>query len=922
MEIHDIRGGNLNHSLNKALSLWGCYTIIFAVTVAGVFFWFLYQGKTFINEYDALDQGYFWTVELKNNLMDLFSGNGYPDWHWYKGPGMESKAFTDIFALIAVAFPTSMLDVGYTVAIVARLYCSGLSFIYFAGQVKLSRYQALMGGICYTFSTWIINTALVQGQFINITVILPLIIAGAEKIYSKKSPALFMISVAWAMCNSIYLGYMVGICTIMFIFLRYFAHCERFRIKEYITFIVKFIAYGLIGIAASAFIIGTTISTLMEASTGGESVRYEMFKGMGFLLNLMNVFISEGFSFSYENIGLPAACLLVIIVAFRYWSLRNTELIMSVVLIIMTMFPFFSSMFNGFGYVTSRWYFILVFFLVWTAAGQMDIDKLSDSKNLIIMSVWLCVMVGGTFGLAFLDINDNYSKEAFLYVALNIVAAVIILTILALGRWKKVSLHIRKSTVAIVTVITLIVTWNISFNSNTSVDYMAKGQVNDMLARSSQRAGCSIDDDGLYRVDQIYWINIINRADQPSNENLYWKTNSLYLYDSKIPSRLQEFNRLLGNNLSYSKRVYIQSNNNRMGLDFLYGVKYFLGNDTKTGVFAADGCAGYGFIKDGEIDGVSIYKNKYDTSLGFAYDKIIAESEFKKLSRLEREQAILQAMVIPDESLIGISSDKIVKASDIETDIKNVSYSVTDTSNVVIDGSRIEVYDEGGYIEFDADDVRNSQLMLSFDNLTRLDSAGNNIGDFYFSVETDKKKTGANNKKNNQTIAGIRDFDLNLGYYDTFDGKIRLYFEREGIYTFDRLYLSAMNTENFDKYASERIRSKYEVSSWDDEKVSGTISAVEDEFLFFSIPFNSNWSIYIDGKKSEKIIDANVAFVAVEVDKGNHYVELVYKDENKTVTLPISITGIVLIICVSVADYIFRNRKRGKHEKGNYLRDI
>lgn len=916
----------MNDNLNcggkrKIILLLVSYTVMFAVIAAGVFFWFFSNGKTFINEYDALDQGYFWTVELKDNIHSFLSGNGYPQWHWYKGTGMESKSPTDIFALIAIAFPDSMLDIGYTVAVIVRLYCSGLAFIAFAKEVKLSNYQALMGAVCYVFSTWIIDVSLIQAQFINITVILPLVIAGVDRIYKGKSPAVFMITVAWAMCNSIYLGYMVGICTVLYILLRYFAYCEKFSIKEYLVYIAKFMGYGIVGIAVSMAVTITTIGTLMGASTGGEAVSYSFFKGTDYVCNLMNVFVSEGFAFRYGDIGLPVLGMLVMAVAFRYFSMKKTGLIMSIILTIMMLFPFFSSMFNGFGYVTSRWFFLLVFFLAWTAADMFDLNRLAETKNLIIMGFWLCVMVGGTLGLAYFDINSDYSRERFLFICINMLAAAVILAVIALGKKAIVHLRVRQSIIALITVVTLIAGWNISF-SKISIDYMSVGQMEKDLAKSTQRAGRDIDDDGFYRIDQVSWLNVFNRMDQPDNENLYWKTNSLYLYDSKIPAKLQDFNRLLGNMYSYSKRVYVLSNNNRIGLDFLYGVKYFLGNDSMAETTAADGCAGYGFEKYKVIDGVNVFRNKYDSGLGFTYDKVISESEFLKLSRLAREQALLQAMVVSDEYLKNVSESQIVDASEIQVDINKVPYTICGAQDAEVKDNTINVINDRGYIDINVANVKNSQLMVSFDNLKRIGAGGQDIGDFCFSAATAQKKSVANNKKNNQTISGIEDYDLNVGCYDKFSGKIRIKFEKAGKYTFDKFYVSAMSTSNYDKFAAERLTGKYNITSYNDNEVRGTVDAKDTEFVYFSVPFNNNWNIFVDGKKAEKITDANLAFMAVKVDKGKHDIKLVYKSADRTAAYVISLSGIALVILISIMHIMMRNRKRGKHEEGNNLRNI
>ena len=43
-----------------------------------------------------------------------------------------------------------------------------------------------------------------------------------------------------------------------------------------------------------------------------------------------------------------------------------------------------------------------------------------------------------------------------------------------------------------------------------------------------------------------------------------------------------------------------------------------------------------GFEKIGEIDGVSVFKSKYDAGLGFVLKKAISESDFDTLNRIEK----------------------------------------------------------------------------------------------------------------------------------------------------------------------------------------------------------------------------------------------------------------------------------------------
>ena len=47
---------------------------------------------------------------------------------------------------------------------------------------------------------------------------------------------------------------------------------------------------------------------------------------------------------------------------------------------------------------------------------------------------------------------------------------------------------------------------------------------------------------------------------------------------------------------------------------------------------------------------VKVYKNNYALPLGFTYNKMISESDFKKMSSVQKDFCLLRACVFPDES--------------------------------------------------------------------------------------------------------------------------------------------------------------------------------------------------------------------------------------------------------------------------------
>ena len=78
-------------------------------------------------------------------------------------------------------------------------------------------------------------------------------------------------------------------------------------------------------------------------------------------------------------------------------------------------------------------------------------------------------------------------------------------------------------------------------------------------------------------------------------------------------------------------------------------------------------------------------------------------------------------------------------------------------------------------------------------------------------------------------------------------------------------------------------------------RIKGNIKVEEDGILFLSILYDKDLDVYVDGEKVEKIklLDA---FIGVELDKGNHKIEVRYKPNTLYISFIPSIISLVLLI--------------------------
>ncbi|MDO4485173.1 MAG: YfhO family protein [Bacillota bacterium] len=930
------------------------FTVLFAITAVGVYLSFLVCDRTLLRNgdgnIDGIAQAYPVYVYLKHFVEDFFSGNGISGWSWEIGLGasnidyFKSKLLNPLTCLI-IAFPEEHIDIGYNIANILRQYLSGIAFMFFAKGVNLKQSQRIIGAICYTFSGWIIMATTAQGSFTNATIILPLLILGAEKIIRKESPVLFVVAIVLFFITGVLWAYIAGITVLLYYVVR-LVIINRFNEKQKGSFFIKefvaFIGYGIIGILISSCLVISILSTMTGAVTNTES------DGSSYLYTLKDYLtVTAGFfefksiHTPYSIIFIPVICIILLPLLAKNLKGKSAAAILSISLFFAGLLPVTGSIFNGFGYSVGRWYFVLAFFMVWASMECMESENLKNRKNFKIITVWLLALALWNIVICYFVlkiINEN----AMLATVIGVVFGLIIVALLYIREHKiyehmflKMSIH-RIINVCIVMILigSIIGAANMTFYPGVS-DLLYKhektGSIFNKFSGSTQQVAVKLEDDdkSFFRTDQVDGYNDQRVARMIVNENIYWGYRSIYSYFSTISSKWLEFNKTMGNNCGYFDRTISFSNDNRASLDFLMGVKYFLG-DSETKRPGASEYAPYGFKYDKTIDGVDVLKNEYNIGLGTVYNKYITESELLEYDTLEREQILMQAAVVSDKETEKLSNVVHENTNALETDIKKVNCSITEGENIKIDGpDRMTVYKGGGSFKISVPDIKESQVFVTFKNLkrdkcdyeTKLELSGKSFDTIddnpltkyinKVSYEDDEKfkifvtkgnieKAAINNKGKNQGFNDVVDFNINLGYYDSLEGDIDVFIDNFGNYSFEEIAVYAMPMDIYNRNAKLLENKKYNITEFDNDYVDGYVNSDKDGILYLSISDADGWHVYIDGKEAEKISNVNIGFTGVEISAGEHRIELKYSYPGIIIGVIATIAGIVALFAVVI----------------------
>ena len=97
----------------------------------------------------------------------------------------------------------------------------------------------------------------------------------------------------------------------------------------------------------------------------------------------------------------------------------------------------------------------------------------------------------------------------------------------------------------------------------------------------------------------------------------------------------------------------------------------------------------------------------------------------------------------------------------------------------------------------------------------------------------------------------------------------------------------------------------WNLTSWTDTSLKGSISCGQEGWLFTSIPFDAGWKVLVDGKEQEpeKILDS---FVGIWLSAGSHTVTLEYMPKGLIPGALISAASVLLLALISAGGHLLR----------------
>lgn len=925
------------------------YTLCFLITAALVFSAFYRNGKTFVWDSDGVTQHFnalvYYRSWLREILRNLFVEHRLeiPLWDLQIGYGsdilttLHYYAYGDPLNLLSVFVPkVEWMDEFYTLLILLRIYLAGLTFSFFCFQRKEHSSAILMGALLYAFSFWTIYAAVRHPYFMNPMIYFPLVLTGVDRIFEKKRPFLYIFSLAAAVLSNFYFGYMICLLVILYCIFRYKAVFGTFELKTTAGWVGRFLGYSVIALMLSAVLLLPVAVCALSAGRMSADRWIPLLYPKSYYKNFVSAFL-YGEAGNWSEMGYTAYGLLGIFLLFLQKK-KNT--LLKAGFAVMTLFmllPFAGYVMNGGSYAANRYawaYGMLVAYIF--VHTWPELRTLTERQKRVL--ILLCIGYG-----ALCLVMDEGRTKGVLSALILLTALILWLLTVGISWLQQKKLRLFRSCTLFGMILSLVFQGFFKYAPSEG-NYVGEftennGALLNLTAYSPSTAAAETGDDSFWRYDQYG-----TEAWQYHNANLALRLNSVTYYWSLADSSIFQFQKEMYLNLQ--RNFLYQNLDSRSFLDALTGVKYF--------VVAAggEGYVPYGFsqntvtrwvgrdaetAQEYETEGkdtsglkavkTAVYGSQNNLPLGYTYDSWISREEYEALSVTEKQQALLQGIVLEESSLSKAApvfedqtQEYTVQYSDgIEQEeggllVRKAGASMTLTFGGVPDSETYLILEgldyEGirpsdGYTEEEWADLtvyERNQIKQQDADWTQPDAAtlsihGNGV----------KNISYLNHRHN--FYAGIHDYLVNAGYSSEGMQTITVVFQQAGHYSFDNCSVVCQPVGNLTSYVEEREQDSLEHVEIGTNRISGKIALDQAKALCLTIPYSEGWTATVDGVETE-LKRANTMFMALELEAGNHEIVLTYRTPGLTAGWILTLGGGTVCVILWQLDRIRQRRNR------------
>lgn len=935
------------------------YTIAFVLLSLIISIWFWAAQKTFVWMGDGWLQHYraylYYGEYLRDILRNIFVEHSLviPRWDFALGEGadiLETLSYYvigDPFTLFSFLCPSSCMYIYYGLSIFARLYAAGLAFSSFCFYVgRDNRYGILAGTLSYVFCYWCIINLLRHPFFLNPMVYLPLLLLGVERIIREKKGLCMALSVMISAASNVYFFYMLAIMTALYVVVRLLWMKEK-GLRERGGYFCRIFLWALLGLAMAALMFVPVAATFLSDARMSVPTSYPLFYPILYYSRLAGTFVSAGGTYAmFMGYSAPVLLAVILAVSKKGYPLLKTFLGMG---LIFMLFPVFGQIFNGFSYMTNRWCFAFAMVVCYTLTAVWEPLVHLSGKDAMRLLAGVAI-----YGMLCFFLEFSRTARVYEAVALALVGILLLLPLQELQQ--KLTMERKQWCIVVIVGLSIICTvfnkyayYGSNYLSESAevreIKEIAKNETTAVKERMTKEQEIAADDEK--NDGETHSFSRYAGAGLTLNGNItaglssavyYWTLSNPYVAEFRQALHLPDAN-------SFNYNGY----DDRTALNTLSGVKYYvLGGKEDQLPY------GYHNATSHKVEDVTyqVAENQNALPLACLMEGAIARKDWERLSFLERQEALLQGVVLEDEAAEGREKANLSLTSE------DVDYTISaESSDVVVQDHAIVVMKPESSVTLTFQGRPDCETYLSFHGLKL---SATSEYDLYFSKQADPKdrysledweelshadrqeykmehlfgeaveeslveiKAAGNEEaspvqkslmvftEDYNHYDGRGDYAVNLKYHANGLTSIELTFTEMGIYSFDDMSVYCQPMAGYESALAQRKATAPKEVLVGTNRVDCKVTASKDALLLCSIPYGKGWTAYVDGKEKE-LLQADVMYMAVALTKGTHQVQLVYRNPYLKYGAGISLAAWIICLGMCLAG---RRRTDGRKRKG------
>jgi uncharacterized membrane protein YfhO len=777
--------------------------------------------------------------------------------------------------IISIFFPKSWLSELVLFLILLR---TGLSGAFFAVYLKNIRGEE--GGISIAaFSVMYALSGFMLAyswniMWIDAVCLLPLLVLGLAGIARGKSGLFYCITLAIMLFSSFYMS--VFICLFLAL---YFPVCllKYNSIKDTAIIVNRMRNFGIFSLLAAGLasvLLVPTYYALKLTSAVGETLpsKFRQYFDMFDYLSRHFVIVPPAIREGMPNLYCGIAVLILIPLYFfsKSINLKEKFLYLSILFILFISFNTDTLNFLWHGghfpnQLPYRYSFLYVFVILSLAYTAFTKLKEYDGVNIGIVS-----SIASGIVILSQKLLKEPPKHYILYV--SIVFIVIYAAALTVDRRSFIKPEKKALVFLIVVGVEILLNTIVTIGIIDSTEYYSsrEGYSNGKAVSDirKQIKELKSSDKSFYRMEVF--------PPKTTNDPFLYNYPGVSIFSSTIPKKPVRLMENLGFH-SNSINSYKYEGSTVL-LDSLLGVKYFITRNDSTDERL------YRVIN--ATDEIVTYENPYALSPGF-----IAPVEAEHWSSYGGNPFNTQNTLV----------NEICGVSDIFVPLKQKH---GQNKNLTFDGTGTNYY---AFKRGDKDSKSTARIIIEVEEsgyvYLYLSLTGNMVDNGF--VMVNDKKVEFNARRS--TVA-------NIGYCEAGDKvQFELSFKESAPESGNFKLLSyTMDIEKFKEAMSLIKENSMKVTTFTDNRISGTVTAKEDSLMIMTIPFDPGWRVKIDGNRAEtKALDEG--FLCFDLPAGEHNIELVFIPNKMDVGLIISLVSIVALILLYLYNRKHRDRMQLKH---------